>query len=521
VVHKNLAAREDIIARFRREARICGTIRNRHVGQVYDVGELPSGAPYMVMELQEGASLAKVLADERRLPISMIVDIGRQLLVGLQAAHALGVIHRDVKPDNIMIVTESNGQTVVKLVDFGIGKSVNADIKNRNVTQEGMVVGSPDYMPPEQLRGEDVDHRVDVYAAGVVLYELTTGSVPFDAGTLPELFIAILTKDVRPPSRLRHDCPPELEQVILRAMARDPQQRYQSAAEMEQALDQAQRAAGLSRDTLHRFSKPPELGAQPAPVNKPRRQSSEGYALETERLRTGELQVPIKRGGSRVLVMAGAAVVAAAGLGFALMRPSAEAPEHTVEPATSEASAKAAAAAPLPVAPAAAPVPAVPPAAEPPPVIPTGAEPPPEAAAAPAEPEPAREPAPEPSESSKRSRSGHRDKKRGSDPAPAAAAPAAPPPAPAAPAAPAGASAAELVQQASSAFIQGQMPRARALYRDATAKAPTNADAWRGLGMVSSRMGQREEAARAFNRYLSLRPNAPDAAAIKKKLDEL
>src|SRR5688572_7737352 len=102
VVHKNLAAREDIIARFRREARICGTIRNRHVGQVYDVGQLPSGAPYMVMELQEGRSLAAVLEEERRLPISTVIDIGRQLLIGLQAAHDIGAIHRDVKPDNIM-----------------------------------------------------------------------------------------------------------------------------------------------------------------------------------------------------------------------------------------------------------------------------------------------------------------------------------------------------------------------------------------------------------------------------------
>src|SRR5262249_14863111 len=152
---------------------------------------------------------------------------------------------------------ESNGATVVKLVDFGIGKKLQTDIKARNVTQEGMVVGSPDYMPPEQLRGEDVDHRVDIYAAGVVLYELTTGTVPFDANTLPELFIAIRTKEVRPPSRIRNDCPPELEQVIMRAMARDPAHRFQSALEMEQALEAVQRAAGLSHDALRRFSKPP------------------------------------------------------------------------------------------------------------------------------------------------------------------------------------------------------------------------------------------------------------------------
>src|SRR5262249_53910112 len=155
------------IARFQREARICGTIRNRNVGQVYDVGELPDGAPYMVMELHEGRSLQRMLSESGPLPIAAVLDVGRQLLLGLPAAHETQVVHRDVKPDNIMLVHESSGQTVVKLVDFGIGKSVSADIRTRNVTQEGMVVGSPDYMPPEQLKGEVVDYRVDIYAAGV------------------------------------------------------------------------------------------------------------------------------------------------------------------------------------------------------------------------------------------------------------------------------------------------------------------------------------------------------------------
>jgi serine/threonine-protein kinase len=526
VVHKTLVAREDIIARFRREARICGTIRNRHVGQVYDVGQLPSGAPFMVMELQEGRSLAKVLADERRLPISTVIDIGRQLLIGLQAAHDTGAIHRDVKPDNIMLVRESSGQTVVKLVDFGIGKSVRADISARNVTQEGMVVGSPDYMPPEQLKGDNVDHRVDIYAAGVVLYEMTTGTVPFNADTLTELFVAILRDALPPPSRLRSDCPPSLEAVIVRAMDREAGNRWESASAMERALEDAQRNSGISFDGLRRLSEPP-------PSRKRASASMEGYQLETERVRTAEMQAPIRRGGSRGLLIAGgAALLVGVGVVVGLFGPGGEpsAGEHVAVPRDDQAAAPAATTAtttaPLdlprapdpalqaaPAAPAEAQVAAAPSAAVP---------------AEPAAPAAEREPAGERRErrsAAGKAREAAAAAKRGADdvrpaapPAPEPKAPAAPAPAPAAATGP---SPGELVQQASAAFIQGQMPRARSLYREATAKAPSNADAWRGLGMVSSRMGQREEAKRAFERYLQLRPSAPDAAAIRKKLDEL
>ncbi len=533
VVHKNLAAREDIIARFRREARICGTIRNRHVGQVYDVGQLPSGAPFMVMELQEGRSLATVLQEERRLPISTVVDIGRQLLIGLQAAHDIGAIHRDVKPDNIMLVRESSGETVVKLVDFGIGKSIHADISARNVTQEGMVVGSPDYMPPEQLKGDNVDARVDIYAAGIVLYEMTTGTVPFNADTLTELFVAILRDPLPPPSSVRGDCPADLEQVILRATDREASKRYQTAAEMQRALENAQRASGVSHDGLRRLSGPP-----PA-VKKRASASLEGYALETERVRTAELHAPLQRGRGRGwLIAGGALLLLGLGVGVGLLGSGSDAEDgaHEVVPRAERMAEPAAAAAPqdLPRAPEA----ALEPAAVAAPA--TGAQPAP--GAAPPEPaavqaaapvdgveasaavDPVAAPAVDADDRRERRAASKRREADERKPAVTAPSPAAPSPAspqPAAPAPAAGPSAAELVQQASAAFIQGQMPRARSLYREATAKAATHADAWRGLGMVSSRMGQREEAKRAFERYLQLRPSAPDAAAIKKKLDEL
>jgi serine/threonine-protein kinase len=533
VVHKNLALREDIISRFRREARICGTIRNRHVGQVYDVGELPSGAPYMVMELQEGRSLANVLEEERRLPISTVIDIGRQLLTGLQAAHDTGAIHRDVKPDNIMLVRESSGETVVKLVDFGIGKSIHADISTRNVTQEGMVVGSPDYMPPEQLKGDNVDARVDVYAAGVVLYEMTTGSVPFNAGTLTELFVAILRDPITPPSRLRNDCPADLEQVILRATEREADLRYQTAAEMQRALENAQRASGVSHDGLRKLSQPPPAAQKRASA------SLEGYALETARVRTAELQAqtPMRRGGARSwLIAGGALLLVGAGVVLGLLRPGSDARDeaHEVAPREGKPAEPAAAAAPQEL-------PRVPEPADEAPAAAVAA-PVPVIVGAPGTPAAGHVPqataeegaALEPSGDTGSDADDRRDRRAASKRRDAAEAvtqsaadegktsvTARSPAEVATPAPAAGPSAAELVQQASAAFIQGQMPRARSLYREATSKTASNADAWRGLGMVSSRMGQREEAKRAFERYLQLRPTAPDAAAIQKKLDEL
>jgi hypothetical protein len=261
----------------------------------------------------------------------------------------------------------------------------------------------------------------------------------------------------------------------------------------------------------------------------------EGYQLETERVRTAEMQAPIRRGGSRGLLLAGgAALLVGVGVVVGLFGPGGEESEppssHVAAPHDEPA-----------------PEPAAAPTAAAPLELPRAPDPalqqPAATAAIAAQPAPAPAPVPAAAEREagdaerreRRAASKARDAaasaaaKRGAEtgraeapakPAPPPPAPA-PAPAPAAPAAATGPSAGELVQQASAAFIQGQMPRARSLYREATGKATSNADAWRGLGMVSSRMGQREEAKRAFERYLQLRPGAADAAAIRKKLDEL
>ena len=509
VVHKALVTSEDIVARFTREARICGTIRNRNVGQVYDVGELPNGAPYMVMELHEGRSLAKLLAESGPLPFAVALDVALQLLVGLQAAHESSVVHRDVKPDNIMIVRESSGHMLVKLVDFGIGKSLAADMSARTVTQEGVVIGSPDYMSPEALRGEEVDLRADIYAAGVVLYEMVTGRVPFDARSMTELFVAILRDPVPPVRNRRPQCPVQLERVIEKAMHRDSAERYRSASEMREALERVRRACGYSSDVLTRFSlQPPAAEGAASPANE-----QAVAAREPERVMTAELKLPVRRTGTRLIV--GGAVIAVIGVLALALWPGSRGPAPAVKHAP---------AAPPPSAATAAndtPAPALANAAP---------EPEPTVAAAPANEPSAPEPTPaepaEPAAVGGKARDKHGRKAesvaasahaRGKSRAPAEDSAASLAPAAAAPAA----KPTELLQQAAAAFVRGQMPRARALYREATERAPSSAEAWRGLGMVSSRMGERGEAARALKRYLTLRPNAPDAAAIQKKLQEL
>jgi serine/threonine-protein kinase len=513
VVHRSLASRDDIIARFRREARICGTIRHRNVGQVYDVGELADGAPYMVMELHEGRSLASLLTQDGPMPIATVIDVGRQLLQGLAAVHESGAIHRDVKPDNVMIMREQGGNLLLKLVDFGIGKSVTSDIRLRNVTQEGMVVGSPDYMPPEQLRGEEVDHRVDLYATGVVLYELVTGRVPFHAESLTELFVAILRDPVKPASSIRTDCPEELSRVIERALSREARERYQSAQQMERAL-----AAIKVPVTESGRPSAPELLLPPQRS----RPTGEGYALETERVRTAELQIPVRRAGSLRVLGAMAAfvmLVSVAWIGWA-SRNRAQRSAAAGPAPSSEAKGGVAVAAPgtepVPIALPAGATTGTAELAEPGAVLDPGL---PRGEDVPEAQEPAKD-EPQPVEASGKDR-----KARTRKPAqPDKGTPSTELAKPAEGSVPAdGVGAAmpvtELVQEAAAAFVRGQLPRARALYREATVKAPANADAWRGLAMASSRMGQREEAARALQRYLALRPNAPDAEALRRKLE--
>ena len=216
--------------RFEREAKAAGTIGHPNVVQVFDVGVMPDGVPFMVMELLSGQSLAKMLSVRGALDPEKSRAIAMQVCAGLQAVHEAQVIHRDLKPDNVFLTTAG-----VKLVDFGVSKAFD---ETMSLTKTGMVVGTPYYLSPEQARGEkDVDHRVDLWAAGVVLYEMLTGTLPFQGANYNALIAKILTSRPPRPSTLRPKLSAAIDEVVMRALAFAPEDRYQSARAMRRALD--------------------------------------------------------------------------------------------------------------------------------------------------------------------------------------------------------------------------------------------------------------------------------------------
>src|SRR5580700_1911884 len=178
VLHPDLARRPGLVERFLREARVSAQIKSPNVVQVVDVDSTEEGEAYIVMELLEGEPLSAVMEREGKLPVGLASDYTVQILHALEAAHALGVIHRDLKPENVF-VTFSSGKPLLKLIDFGIAKAKLMDSESRNLTVAGVVMGTPEYMAPEQAHAADkVDARSDIYAVGVMLYEMISGSRP-------------------------------------------------------------------------------------------------------------------------------------------------------------------------------------------------------------------------------------------------------------------------------------------------------------------------------------------------------
>jgi serine/threonine-protein kinase len=247
VLHEGVASSSDIVQRFEREAQAAGQIGSEHIVEVYDLGELPGGARYMVMEYLDGENLSKRLERFGRMPPDSLVPIMLQLLEGLGAAHRARIVHRDLKPDNIFLQRNKNGQDFVKIVDFGVSKfNVLGSESQMRMTRTGSVFGTPYYMSPEQAKGEkSSDHRSDVYSAGVVLYECTTGQVPFHGETFNELMFKIALEQPPDPEMLVLGLDPRFAAIIRTAMAREPAKRYQSASEFAQAILQWTRAAGM------------------------------------------------------------------------------------------------------------------------------------------------------------------------------------------------------------------------------------------------------------------------------------
>lgn len=230
-------ANPDAVSRFAREARAAVKIRGEHVARVTDVGTLENGSPYMVMEYLEGSDLAGWLERTGPLPIEQAVEFVLQACEAIAEAHVLGIVHRDLKPANLFVVRRPDGSFSVKVLDFGISKSILPGSSKSDMTQTKAIMGSPLYMSPEQMQSsKDVDARTDIWALGVILYELLTADSPFLADTMPELVVKIMTAPPQPLRNRRPDAPLGIEVVILKCVEKDRGKRYATVGELAVAL---------------------------------------------------------------------------------------------------------------------------------------------------------------------------------------------------------------------------------------------------------------------------------------------
>jgi serine/threonine-protein kinase len=229
------------VQRFIQEARIAAKLKGEHVARVFDVDEI-GGTPYLVMEYLEGSTLAAELDREGPFPIERAVDCVLQAAEALAEAHALGIVHRDVKLENLFLARLPDGRERVKLLDFGVSKILGAD----SLTRTAALVGSPVYMAPEQLESsKDVDARADIWSLGVVLFELLTNAQPFQGDSLPQLCVAIREHEAPALSELRPDAPAQLDLAVRRCLAKNRDQRYSTIGEL--AADLAPLASEVAR----------------------------------------------------------------------------------------------------------------------------------------------------------------------------------------------------------------------------------------------------------------------------------
>jgi serine/threonine-protein kinase len=354
-VREEALGNEEAVARFLREARAAVKLKSEHAAKVLDVGTLDTGAPYMVMEFLEGSDLAAVLGDRGPLPVEVAAEYVLQACEAVAEAHAAGIVHRDLKPHNLFLARTVGGAPRVKVLDFGVSKSLSQSGGEGALTQTRSMLGSPLYMSPEQMRSSrNVDARSDVWALGVVLFELLTQRWPFEAETMPELCLKVVSEAPQSLPALRNDVPQEMVAIVERCLQREPEKRFANAAELASALEpfvpaasrviaeRARMAIGSSTGTrrmespLVAASAPARTGPTPAAWG-----SGQGQAAA---------QAGDKKRGTGMWIGIGIAAAAAVAGAVFLLRPHADAPASASPPSPAAPQAPAAPATSLPAA---------------------------------------------------------------------------------------------------------------------------------------------------------------------------
>ncbi|MBI5067825.1 MAG: serine/threonine protein kinase [Deltaproteobacteria bacterium] len=280
VLRPEFSTDEDLVRRFQREAVAASKLGQENIVDVTDFGRTREGNLYFVMEQLEGRSLAAVLHAEGPLAYDRTCLILAQLCRALAAAHGHGIVHRDLKPDNVVVMKRADGSDFVKVVDFGISKSPGEG--EDRITRAGTIIGTPEYMAPEQGSAGAVDHRADIYAFGILAYEMLTGTIPFQGATAVATLVEHQTRVPDPPGKRRAGIPRELDWLILKALEKKPQNRQQSMAEL---------GGDLSR-VLALYGLPPvfERGRTPPPVPAPRPGHTALFRPQSKRGATMELE---------------------------------------------------------------------------------------------------------------------------------------------------------------------------------------------------------------------------------------
>ena len=316
VLNRQYSAQPEMLSRFVAEARAVNQIRHRHIIDIFGFGQLEDGRHYYVMEYLSGMPLDEYLTDCGRISLTETIPMLRSVARALDAAHAKGIAHRDLKPENIYLAHDNDGSLFPKLLDFGIAKLLTAGSPQSHKTRTGAPMGTPMYMSPEQCRGRDVDHRTDIYAFGIVTYQMLTGEVPFDGEDYMEILLKQISEEAPPPTSINPELPASVDNALAWMLNKDPAERPPNLVTAVRSLEEAAESAGIpylaapeptgvySASTSSVVSQKTPAVVQSIPATGP------GDAPSAPTANASAAIAPSARGKSRLLMFGGAIVAA-------------------------------------------------------------------------------------------------------------------------------------------------------------------------------------------------------------------